>query len=132
MKTWQKIMIASAVLAAVPGAALADCPSYPDVSWWGEMNHEKTIRYVDKKHKGNWTHYMAKWKGQLAKVEMIRSMGGSVVYKKRGITLRGDALGAYIGKLQQRVSVIRCLAEEKMVANAGKLAELSSAAGSKN
>ena len=132
MKTWQKIMIVSAILAAIPGTALAECPSYPDVSWWGEMNHEKTIRYVEKNHSGNWTHYMAKWKGQLAKVEMIRDLGGSIVYKKQGIKLEGDALGAYIGKLQQRVTVIRCLAEEQLMAAAEKLAQLSPAAGSGN
>ncbi len=132
MKTWQKIMIVSAALAVVPGAALAECPSYPDVSWWGAMNHEKTIRYVDKKHKGTGLHYMAKWKGQLAKVEMIRDLGGSIVYKKQGIKLEGDALGAYIGKLQQRVTVIRCLAEEQLMANTDKLAQFSTAAGSRN
>lgn len=132
MKTWQKIIIVAAALAAVPGTALADCPPYPDVSWWGELNHEKTILYVDKKHGGYWTHYIAKWKGQLAKVEMIRDMGGSVAYKNQEITLRGKALGAYIGKLKQRVSVIRCLAEGQQTANAEKLSEFSTAAGTKN
>ena len=132
MKTWQKIMIVSAALAVVPGAALAECPSYPDVPWWGAMSHEKTIRYVDTKHKGYWTHYVAKWKGQLAKVEMIRGLGGSIVFEKQGITLKGDALGVYIGKLKQRVSVIRCLAEEQTMANADKLPEFSTAAGSRN
>ena len=75
MKTWLKIMIASAALAAVPGSALAECPSYPDVSWWGEMNHEKAIRYVDKKHGGDWAPYMAKWRRQLTRLEKIPGQG---------------------------------------------------------
>lgn len=132
MKTWQKIMIVSAVLATVPGAALAECPSYPDVSWWGEMNHDKAIRYVDKKHDGDWTPYMAKWRRQLTRLEKIQAKGGSVVFKKKGVRLKGKALDDYVLKVKERVTVNNCLAVEQMMANAEKLAEFPTAAGSQN
>lgn len=46
---------------------------------------------------------MKKWQRQLAKVEMVRR--GSIIFKKQGIKLKGDALGAYAGKLGPRQSL---------------------------
>lgn len=132
MKTWQKIMIVSAALAAVPGTGLAECPSYPDVSWWGAMNHDKAIRYVDRKHGGDWAPYMAKWRRQLARLEKIQAKGGAVVFKKKGLRLKGEVLDDYVLKVRERVSVNTCLAEERLMANAEKLAEFPTAAGSRN
>ncbi len=132
MKTWQKIMIVSVALAAVPGTGLAECPSYPDVSWWGAMNHDKAIRYVDKKHGGDWAPYMAKWRRQLARLEKIQAKGGAVVFKKKSLRLKGEALDDYVLKVRERVSVNTCLAEEQLMANAEKLAEFPTAAGSRN
>lgn len=114
------------------GAALAECPSFPKVAWWGTLSHDKAIRYVEKKHEGDWSNYKNKWQRQLAKVESIRDRGGSIVFKKRGIRLKGDALGDYVVKLKKRVSVIDCLAEEDEIrtAEAEKLEKFSTAAGS--
>ena len=131
MKTWQKVVIVSAALAAVPGAGLAaECPSYPEVSWWGAMSHDKAIRYVNKKHSGNWAPYMSKWQRQLASLEKIQAKGGSVLFKKRGLRLKGEALEDYVIKVKERVDINTCLAGEQLMAAAEKLAEFPTAAGS--
>ena len=130
MKTWQKIMIVSAALAAVPGAALAECASYPEVSWWGNMSHNKAIRYVDNKHDGNWAPYMAKWQRQLASLEKIQAKGGSILFKKKELRLTGEDLDDYVLKVKERVEINTCLAGEQLMAAAEKLAEFPTAAGS--
>ena len=132
MKTWQKIMIVSAVLASVPGAALAKCPSYPDVSWWGAMNHDKAIRYVDRKHGGDWTPYMTKWQRQLTNLEKIQAKGGTIFFKKKGLRLKGEALDDYVLKVKERVSVNACLAGEQLMAAAEEITQFPTAAGSEN
>ena len=132
MKTWQRIMIVSAALAAVPGAALAKCPTYPDVSWWGSMNHNKAIRYVDRKHGGDWGPYLAKWEYQLASLEKIQSKGGSVIFKKKGLRLKGEALDDYVLKVKERVLVNTCLAGEQLMAATEKVTQFPTAAGLKN
>ena len=65
------------------------------------------------------------------KVQNIKAKGGSIVLPRDGTKIKGLALGTYIGKLQQRISVIRCLAEQDEIRTAGAedLNEFSTAAG---
>ena len=55
MRAFQ-IAAAAAVAAAiaVPVSAAETCEPFPDVAWWGKLTHQKVIRYVDRKHKGDW------------------------------------------------------------------------------
>ncbi len=99
-----------ALVAASAGESKAACAAFPDVSWWGKISHERISRYVKRKHDGNWSPYIAKWERQLAKVKDIYDRDSSIVIKKRGITLKGDALGDYIIKIVERIDVTRCLA----------------------
>ena len=128
--TWAIACLAAAFLFS--GAAKAECPPFPTVAWWGELSHDKAVRYVAKKYDGDWSPYVKKWQRQLSKVEMIRDRGGSIVFKKQRIKLKDGALGAYVGKLEQRLSVIRCLAEEDEIrsAEAEELDKFPTAAGS--
>lgn len=109
----------AAVCAAVvlPWAALAECPSIPDVEWWKGANHEKTIAYVEKKHQGDWQPYIDKWDRQKNKLNKIKERGTSVVIKSRGLRLEGRDLVEYVDKVSQRVEAIRCLAEAEGFAN---------------
>lgn len=113
-------------------AAQAECPSFPTVALWGNISHGKAIRYVAKKHDGDWAPYVKKWQRQLAKVMTIRDRGGSIVFKKKGIKLKGDDLNDYAGQLGERLAVILCLAEEEEIrsAEAEKLENFPTAAGS--
>ena len=113
-------------------AANAECPSFPKVALWGNISHDKAARYVAKKHDGDWSPYVKKWQRQLAKVETVRDRGGSIIFKKKGVKLKGDDLSDYAGQLEERLTVIRCLAEEEEIraAEAEKLDKFSTAAGS--
>jgi NTP pyrophosphatase (non-canonical NTP hydrolase) len=62
----------------------------------------------------------------------IRDRGGLIVFKKKGIKLKGDDLNDYAGQLGERLAVILCLAEEEEIrsAEAEKLENFPTAAGS--
>ena len=126
-------IIACVALAALTGSAAsaAECQPFPTLALWGKIDHDKATRYVAEKHDGDWSPYVKKWQRQLSKVEGIWDGGGSIVFKKKDIKLEDEALGDYIEKLRQRVSVIECLAEadEIRTAGAADLAQFSTAAG---
>lgn len=89
------------------------CASFPKVSWWGKISHERVARYVDKKFDGNWKRYLAVWERQLKIMVDIYDRDSTAVIKKRGIRLSGDKLGNYIVSIVKRISVTRCLAGRK-------------------
>lgn len=98
------------LVVALAGESKAACANFPDVSWWGNISHERISRYVQRKHDGDWIPYIAKWERQLAKVKDVYDRDSRIVIRKRGITLQGDALGDYITKIVERIDVTRCLA----------------------
>ena len=65
-------------------AAEAECPTFPKVALWGNISHDKAIRYVAKKHDGDWSPYVKKWQRQLAKVMTIRDRGGIDRLQEKG------------------------------------------------
>ncbi len=99
-----------AVVVASAGESKAACAAFPNVSWWGKISHERVSHYVQRKHEGNWSPYIAKWERQLAKVKDVYDRDSIIIIRKRGITLQGDALGDYITKIIERIDVTRCLA----------------------
>ena len=115
----------------ISGPAKAECPSFPTVSWWGELSHDKAISIVAERHDGNWSPYVKKLLRHLAGVEKSQAMGWAFVYKK-GKRLEAAALEDYALKLKERISVITCLAEADKIrtAEAEGLDEFPTAAGS--
>jgi len=91
-------------------AAKNGCANFPEVAWWGNMTHDRVVRYVSRRHKGDWKKYVKKWEKQLSTMEAIHGRGSTAVIKKRGITLKGPALAEYIEKIEERVAITRCLA----------------------
>ena len=127
--------MAIACLAAafiINGAARAECPTFPTSASWGNLSHDKAVRYVAKMHDGDWSPYVKKWKRQLASLEKIQANGGTVVFKKKGLRLKGEALDDYVLKVKERVMVNNCLAEEDEVrtTEARELDNFPTAAGS--
>ncbi|OHC73293.1 MAG: hypothetical protein A3G18_11910 [Rhodospirillales bacterium RIFCSPLOWO2_12_FULL_58_28] len=92
-------------------AMAAECAEFPQVDWWGPMSHERVTTYVKVKHKGDWADYTEKWERQLALAQGAGGKGTSLV-TPNGATIAGPALSEYIGKLQKRIDVTKCLAEE--------------------
>ncbi len=85
------------------------CDAFPQVAWWTFKSHDRVADYVNRKYKGNWTSYIKKWNGRLKSLQNIYSRGSSAV-TKTGNTLKGQSLAAYIKKMQVRIDVTRCLA----------------------
>jgi len=85
------------------------CPAFPRVAWWTFKSHDRVADYVNRKHKGNWAPYIKKWNGRLKSLQDIYSRDSSAV-TKTGNTLKGPSLAAYIKKMQDRIDVTRCLA----------------------
>ncbi len=96
------------------GIASAKCSAFPEVSWWGNLSHERVVSYVNSKHGGDWYGYIDKWERQLDKLSRVYKNGSSAVIRSRGVKLNGPALAAYIGKVKRRISVNRCLAQQFM------------------
>ncbi len=91
------------------GAPKAVCNDFPQVSWWGALTHERVIRYVKRKHNGNWKPYLAKWEKQKSRLTDIYKRNGTVVIKKFNIKLKGQPLADYIQTVGKRISVTKCL-----------------------
>jgi len=87
------------------------CAQSPFASWWGTSTHASMVEYVNNRHSGDWNPYIDKWANQLNKLIDIDSRNGRVSTSD-GTVLRGDALKQHIDKLEARIVVIRCLANE--------------------
>ncbi|MEE8393997.1 MAG: hypothetical protein V3R66_06595 [Rhodospirillales bacterium] len=105
---------AAGVFIFFSGMANAGCPDFPDVSWWGNLTHDKAARYVEDKHDGDWSSYISKWEGQYEKLSDIHRRGSSISIRSKGVRLSGVELAAYLEMIEQRISVSRCLAEIAM------------------
>jgi len=101
---------AAAAEEKVRQSAQAQCAAFPKVAWWGAMSHDRVVRYVNRKHKGDWNRYIAKWEKQLKIMTDIYDRDSTAVIRKRGVSLRGESLGDYISQIVDRISVTRCLA----------------------
>jgi len=100
------------MLPLLTSQAEAECPGYPQVSWWGSLSHEGVRGYVNQKHGGDWAGYLDKWSRQLATVRTIYGQGKGIKIPSTGVTIKGMQLSDYIGKLAQRVDINRCLSKE--------------------
>ena len=105
-------IVAFVIVAGFAGISRAECPAYPKVAWWGKFSHASTITLVKREHDGDWEPYIEKWEAQLVKLEDISTRGKAIVVTKDKIKLEGEVLEDYIRKVEERVTVIRCLAEE--------------------
>jgi len=85
------------------------CDAFPQIDWWTFKTHDRVADYVNRKHKGDWATYIKKWNGRLKSLQDIYSRNSSAV-TKTGNTLQGQSLAAYIKKMQVRIDITRCLA----------------------
>jgi len=95
------------------------CDPIPDVEWWKTKTHESIAAYVHQKHDGNWKAYMNQWFRRLVNLQQIDGRNSGAV-TSTGVVLKGKELKAYIKKTRERLSVIRCLAQEAKIFSSGK------------
>ena len=112
------IALAALVVAtATPANAQATCHAFPQVWWWGEIDHAMVVRTVNRRYGGNWASYLVKLEKRLSLVRTAYERGRSVTIKRKGDqigVLKGRNLGVYVERMRDRVAVTYCLALEKV------------------
>jgi len=108
--------------------ALAECRAFPKLDFWGNMSHASVQNYVDNRLYGDWGGYIEKLKNIRNGLEKIhrRNRGAVLKLKGRRVTLRGVKLAYYIQKSNERIAVVRCLADVSDIAG---LQNFATAAG---
>lgn len=113
-----------------PQSSRADyeCPSFPKVTFWGNLTHETVRLHVADKLSGDWGAYLKQLARQQKKLARIYGRGSGVIVRRQGkkIKLSGAPLAKYIKHSKTRISVVRCLAEAEEAAD---FANFSTAAG---
>ena len=89
----------------------SECPALPDISWW-LSDPVKIASYIDTKHDGEWSKYIAKWERHLKNMQVLWVKDSVAVFKKAGVRLKGEKLGNYIADVKRRISALNCLARQ--------------------
>lgn len=106
-----RCLVAGLLLLAAAGTARAACPQPPQVPGWSAKTHDAIVEQAAERYGGNWDRYVAAWAGYRDKVNTILAKGKSVKVGRDGTLLKGRHLADYAGKVEKKLSVIRCLAE---------------------
>ena len=88
------------------------CARIPYVGWRKFKTNVSVIGYVVRRYQGDWDAYIGSWKRRLGKLQKIHGRGANAI-TNTGKTLRGAVQAGYIDKMQQRISVTRCLAKTR-------------------
>lgn len=112
----------------LPGMAETACPPFPKVSFWGKLTHDSTRQHVKNKLKGDWGAYLKRLQRQQTTLGKIHERGSGAVIKRKGrkIKLSGKLLAKYLRYGDERLAVVRCLAEGEETQGLG---DFSTAAG---
>ncbi|MFQ5765632.1 MAG: hypothetical protein ACE5GT_11940, partial [Rhodospirillales bacterium] len=122
--------VALAAVTMISSAAIAEtaCPAFPKVAFWGELSHDSVGRHVETQLAGDWFAYVARLERQQKTLKDIYKRGSGAAIKRdnRKIRLSGDQLAKYLRYADQRLAVVRCLADESDITGLGNF---STAAG---
>ncbi len=97
-------------LGFAPDAVAANCPPLPNVAWWTK-SHDKVIAYVQRKYDGDWNAYVWKWLSYRKKVVRLYKLKKTLVLKSRGVKIKGSKLAEYAQQIDERIAVVKCLAD---------------------
>ncbi|MBT3700922.1 MAG: c-type cytochrome [Alphaproteobacteria bacterium] len=94
------------------------CPVAPTTPWRTALNEADLKKYVNRRHDGNWSSYIAKWERQIDTARDVLGRKKALIIRidKSRLPLRGDELAIYITGMEQRVETAYCLAERKRMA----------------
>ena len=87
------------------------CPKLPQLDWWSFKDHTDIVRYVNRRHGGDWQPYIQSWVDRLSKLQDIYSRN-SGIKTNTGEILQGADLKEYIDQTQARLDVTICLSRE--------------------
>ena len=99
--------------------ASASCGSFPRIPLWKSLSHDFVRQQVEDTYVGDWQAYLTKLERYQSKLRGIRKRGTAAVvtWKSRKIRLKGDAIKEFLGHVDRRIAVTRCLAENDGIAN---------------
>jgi len=123
-----KIAFAAVLAAAMamPFSATAEtaCPAFPTINFWGDLTHDTVRQHVEAQMAGDWYAYVEQLERQQATLKNIHKRGSGAVISRddQKIKLTGDNLARYLKFGDQRLAVIRCLANESDIAGLGNFA----------
>jgi len=89
----------------------SECDKLPDVEWWRFKSHLDIVRYVNRKHGGDWSTYLSDWRERYGKLKAILDRN-SGIRTSTGVVLKGETLARYVADTAIRVAVTQCLAAE--------------------
>jgi cytochrome c553 len=91
-----------------------ECPIAPTTAWRTALDEADLQKYVNKRHDGNWSSYIAKWERQIDTARDVLSRKKALIIRidKIRMPLRGEELVQYIVGMEQRVETAYCLAEK--------------------
>jgi len=87
------------------------CPKLPQLEWWSFKDHTDIVRYVNRRHGGDWQPYIQSWVDRLSKLQDIYSRN-SGIKTNTGKVLQDADLKEYIDQTQARLDVTICLSRE--------------------
>ncbi len=101
-----------------PGAS-ASCGPFPRIALWKSLSHDSVRQQVDETYDGDWQAYIAKLERYEGKLRGIRERGTAAVvtWKNRKIRIKGEAIDIFLGHVDRRLEVTRCLSENDDIAN---------------
>jgi len=87
------------------------CDKLPNVEWWRFKTHLDIVRYVNRKHGGDWSEYLGDWRERYQKLKAIHDRN-SGIRTSTGVVLKGETLARYVADTAIRVAVTQCLSAE--------------------
>ena len=102
----------------VPKASAA-CGPFPRIPLWKSLSHDLVRQQVEDAYDGDWQTYIAKLELYEDKLRGIRKRGTAAVvtWKNRQIRIKGETIDIFLGQVDRRLKVTRCLAEHDGIAN---------------
>ncbi|MBT7266437.1 MAG: hypothetical protein HN884_06160 [Rhodospirillaceae bacterium] len=88
------------------------CKPIPEVSWWGDLNHDNIKFLVKRNYKGNWQRYIKFWEEEMQALMASFGLGQEAVVNKLGFSLSNEELGLYVSKVSGMIAVLHCLADD--------------------
>ncbi len=125
------------VTLGVSGPAEAQCTPFPKIALWSELTHDFVRQQVEDRYQGDWDAYLAKLESLQGKLKAIHAQGlrAGVTWRDKKVRLKGRELADFLKRVEARLRVTECLAENDAIADfstaAGgdAIADFSTAAG---
>ncbi len=107
------------VTLGVSGPAEAQCTPFPKIALWSELTHDFVRRHVEDRYQGDWDDYLAKLERYQGRLKAIHAQGlrAGVTWRDKKVRLKGRELADFLKRVEARLRVTECLAENDAIAD---------------